>query len=159
MGYDVCVYNLYGHRTISCFGFRRRSELEPYGDCRQIVRKSLSILTLKGEIIPNPSDVREDSLRFLTEPLRSPYDRRKNRKTVTRRHVVWAPYGDTAIIVHPPHDFLSDNLVTKPYGDRRDQTTRTPYELYIMFAQTLRLPYGLHVVLSERSRKLEQEIV
>ena len=40
VGYDVCVYNSYGHRAISCSGFRRRSESEPYGDRREIVRKS-----------------------------------------------------------------------------------------------------------------------
>ena len=31
------VYSSYGHRTISCSGFRRRSELEPYGDRIEIV--------------------------------------------------------------------------------------------------------------------------
>ena len=36
MGYDVCVYNSYGHRTISCSGFLRCSESEPFGDRRDI---------------------------------------------------------------------------------------------------------------------------
>ena len=35
MGYDVCVDNSYGHCTIYCCGFRRRSESEPYGDRRK----------------------------------------------------------------------------------------------------------------------------
>ena len=37
MGYDVDVYNSYGHCTISCSGFLRCSESEPYGDRREIV--------------------------------------------------------------------------------------------------------------------------
>ena len=37
MGYDVGVYNSYGHRTISCSGFLRCSESEPHGDRREIV--------------------------------------------------------------------------------------------------------------------------
>ena len=39
MGYDVgvCMFNLCGHRTISCSGFLPCSESEPYGDRREIV--------------------------------------------------------------------------------------------------------------------------
>ena len=37
MGYDAGVYNSNGHRTISCSGFLRGSESEPYGDRRTIV--------------------------------------------------------------------------------------------------------------------------
>ena len=37
MGYDVGVYNSYGHRTISCSGFLRCFESEPLGDLREIV--------------------------------------------------------------------------------------------------------------------------
>ena len=32
MGYDVCVYNLYGHRTISESAFCRRSDTKPQAD-------------------------------------------------------------------------------------------------------------------------------
>ena len=38
MGSEVFVYNSYGHRTTSYFGFRRRSESKQYGDSREIVR-------------------------------------------------------------------------------------------------------------------------
>ena len=37
MGYDVGVYNSYGHRTISCSGFLRCFESEPLGDLREMV--------------------------------------------------------------------------------------------------------------------------
>ena len=32
MGYDVCVYNSYGHRTISESAFCRRSDTKPQAD-------------------------------------------------------------------------------------------------------------------------------
>ena len=37
MGYDVGVYNSCGHHMISCSGFRRCSDSEPYGDRIEIV--------------------------------------------------------------------------------------------------------------------------
>ena len=37
MGYDVGVYNSFEHYTISCSGFLRCSESEPYEDRREIV--------------------------------------------------------------------------------------------------------------------------
>ena len=74
MGYDVCVYNSYTHRSISCSGFRRRCESEPYEDRREIVRKSKGIRTLKVEIVRSPCGVNEESIRLLSlaVSLRSP---------------------------------------------------------------------------------------
>ena len=46
MGNDVCVNNSYGHCTVSCFGFRRRSESKPKGGRREIVRKSYGLRRL-----------------------------------------------------------------------------------------------------------------
>ena len=37
MGYEVGVYNSCRHHTISCSGFLRCFESEPYGDRREIV--------------------------------------------------------------------------------------------------------------------------
>ena len=45
MGHEVGVYNSCGHRTISCSGFFRCFEAEPYGDHREIVG---SLHTLSG---------------------------------------------------------------------------------------------------------------
>ena len=45
MGYDVGVYNSCWYYTISCSGFLRCSESEPYGDRREIVG---SLHTLSG---------------------------------------------------------------------------------------------------------------
>ena len=36
MGYDVDVYNSYGHRSISCSSFLRCPESELFGDRREI---------------------------------------------------------------------------------------------------------------------------
>ena len=36
MGYDVGVYNSYGHRSISCSSFLRCPESELFGDRREI---------------------------------------------------------------------------------------------------------------------------
>ena len=72
MGYDVGVYNSYGHRTISCSGFLRCFESEPLGDLREMVGSQLTSV----EIVRSRCDAREESLRFLTQPLRSPYDSR-----------------------------------------------------------------------------------
>ena len=36
MGYDVGVYNSYGHRSISCSSFLRCFETELFGDRREI---------------------------------------------------------------------------------------------------------------------------
>ena len=36
MGYDVGVYNSYGHRSISCSSFLRCPESELFGDSREI---------------------------------------------------------------------------------------------------------------------------
>ena len=40
---DVCVYNLYGHRTISCFAFWRGSDIKTQG-VRTVVVWSPQIL-------------------------------------------------------------------------------------------------------------------
>ena len=63
----MLINNSYGHRAISCSVFRRRSESEPYGDCREIVGYSNTFSENRME-----PDVREESLRFLTEHLGLP---------------------------------------------------------------------------------------
>ena len=62
MGYDVGVYNSYGHRSISCSSFLRCPESELFGDRREI----------KG----SPYGARAMAMRSPYDFLRSPYDSR-----------------------------------------------------------------------------------
>ena len=64
MGYDVGVYNSYGHRSISCSSFLRCPESELFGDRREI----------KGS--PHTYEARAMAVRSPYDFLRSPYDSR-----------------------------------------------------------------------------------
>ena len=75
MGYDVCVYTSYGHVRFLAMAFVDVLSQ----NCTEIVGKSYGnrrvSIHFKVETVQNPYGVREESLRFLTEHLRSRYDR------------------------------------------------------------------------------------
>ena len=65
MGYDVGVYNLYGHRSISCSSFLRCPESELFGDRRVSAHFKVKSSGARAMAIRSPYDF-----------LRSPYDSR-----------------------------------------------------------------------------------
>ena len=72
VGYELCVYNSYGNRTIICVDALSQNHTKIVG--RSYGNRTASA-DFKVEIVRSPCDVREESLLFLSEPLRSPYDR------------------------------------------------------------------------------------
>ena len=69
MGYDVGVYNSYGHRSISCSSFLRCPESELFGDSREI-KGPPHTFKLKSY------GARAMAVRSPYDFLRSPYDSR-----------------------------------------------------------------------------------
>ena len=68
MGYDVGVYNSYGHRSISCSSFLRCPESELFGDRRN--QRVFAHFKLKSY------GARAMAVRSPYDFLRSPYDSR-----------------------------------------------------------------------------------
>ena len=58
MGYDVGVYNSYGHRAISCSGVNdlRCSESEPHGDRWEIVGYPRTLSGARAMSVRSPYD-------------------------------------------------------------------------------------------------------
>ena len=100
----------------------------------------------------------------------------KNRKTVARRHGMWAPHGDPAMIAVTARFFMIPGdkknrtaIVGRPQGLSQKSKglltdiARAPY----VFPLSVRKPYDFHTISlrspygsdSERRRKSEQEIV
>ena len=80
----------------------------------KILEKSLGLRTLYVEIIRSPCDVREESLRFLTEPLRSPYDSR-TMVGVRPSFVYYRTYTTSLCIMDPPKE--KDKRSSQNYTD------------------------------------------
>ena len=116
LGYGVCVYNSYGHLTISCSGFRRGSESEPYGDRREIIRKivgySLTISGNRTEPVRCPWGVPTISHRVLAVSLRSLYEflspnyDEKHLAVTTRSSKVLCTAPARRVCRLRPYDFL-----------------------------------------------------
>ena len=96
MGYDVhvCVYNSYGHRTVSCSGFRRHCETKPNED--------------RMEIVWSPQYLNGNR----TEPMRCPYDFNGIVRTPCGHR---SPYDHTLRL---PYDFMFPNYHNKSCVDR-----------------------------------------
>ena len=112
MGYDVGVYNSYGHRSISCSSFLRCPESELFGDRREIKGSTHFKLKLNG--------ARAMAVRSPYDFLRSPYD---SRTMLGVRTILI----NLDITVRMPHDhpkglrlsyYLSPQIIIKPCGDR-----------------------------------------
>ena len=73
MGYDVSDHNSYGHHTISCSAFCRRSDTKTQGH-RMVV---VGLRRNSVDIVRSPCDVRTESLYVLIENARRSYGSRR----------------------------------------------------------------------------------
>ena len=79
-GYDVCVYNIYEHRAISCIGPRGEAVANPYRGCSKVVRISCNFNAVAVLSLQPPHGNRTEPVQLpckgSAEKARWPFSRR-----------------------------------------------------------------------------------